>query len=147
MAVQFAVECVSSLNRNSHLHRLLQMNVEINFIQDGTAPILIAAEKGYADVMQILLHHGAKFRVYNGEGTTPMEIRFGEFPQNKKESAVKLTPCNTGAPGAIRTPDPLVRSQVLYPSELRAHGNRKLFNLGGERGIRTLGKAINPTLP
>ena len=27
----------------------------------------------------------------------------------------------TGAPGAIRTPDPLVRSQVLYPAELRAH--------------------------
>jgi hypothetical protein len=26
-----------------------------------------------------------------------------------------------GAPGEIRTPDPLVRSQVLYPAELRAH--------------------------
>jgi len=26
----------------------------------------------------------------------------------------------TGAPGEIRTPDPLVRSQVLYPAELRA---------------------------
>src|ERR1039458_9109741 len=27
---------------------------------------------------------------------------------------------NYGAPGGIRTPDPLVRSQVLYPTELRA---------------------------
>ncbi len=26
-----------------------------------------------------------------------------------------------GAPGEIRTPDRLVRSQVLYPTELRAH--------------------------
>src|ERR1017187_4779658 len=26
-----------------------------------------------------------------------------------------------GAPGEIRTPDPLVRSQILYPAELRAH--------------------------
>jgi hypothetical protein len=26
----------------------------------------------------------------------------------------------TGAPGEIRTPDPLVRSQMLYPAELRA---------------------------
>ena len=26
-----------------------------------------------------------------------------------------------GALGEIRTPDPLVRSQVLYPAELRAH--------------------------
>ena len=25
-----------------------------------------------------------------------------------------------GAPGEIRTPNPLVRSQVLYPAELRA---------------------------
>ena len=28
-----------------------------------------------------------------------------------------------GAPGEIRTPDPLVRSQVLYPAELRAHNS------------------------
>ena len=26
-----------------------------------------------------------------------------------------------GAPGRIRTSDPLVRSQMLYPAELRAH--------------------------
>src|ERR1700679_2531752 len=26
----------------------------------------------------------------------------------------------SGAPGGIRTPDPLVRSQMLYPAELRA---------------------------
>jgi hypothetical protein len=26
-----------------------------------------------------------------------------------------------GAPGRIRTSDPLVRSQMLYPTELRAH--------------------------
>ena len=37
-----------------------------------------------------------------------------------------------GAPGRIRTSDPLVRSQILYPTELRAHFR------GGERGIRTL---------
>ena len=28
-----------------------------------------------------------------------------------------------GAPGEIRTPDPLVRSQMLYPAELRARDN------------------------
>ena len=41
-------------------------------------------------------------------------------PEKKKELAITLTPCFIGAPGAIRTPDPLVRSQVLYPTELRA---------------------------
>jgi hypothetical protein len=32
-----------------------------------------------------------------------------------------------GAPGEIRTPDPLVRSQVLYPAELRAHNLKDLI--------------------
>ena len=45
-----------------------------------------------------------------------------------------------GAPGRIRTSDPLVRSQILYPTELRAHKH------GGERGIRTLDE-ISPILP
>ena len=27
----------------------------------------------------------------------------------------------SNAPGEIRTPDPLIRSQMLYPAELRAH--------------------------
>ena len=52
-----------------------------------------------------------------------------------------------GAPGAIRTPDRLVRSQVLYPTELRALGRRhytdmcgyskqiRRISYGGERGI------------
>ena len=61
-----------------------------------------------------------------------------------------------GAPGEIRTPDRLVRSQVLYPTELRA---REAFyyldfqpalstkSSGGERGIRTLDGAFDPILP
>jgi hypothetical protein len=32
-------------------------------------------------------------------------------------------PIVIGAPEEIRTPDPLVRSQVLYPAELRARGD------------------------
>ncbi len=34
-----------------------------------------------------------------------------------------------GAPGEIRTPDHLVRSQVLYPTELRAHISDILGNV------------------
>src|SRR5215472_91078 len=29
-----------------------------------------------------------------------------------------------GTPGEIRTPDPLLRRQVLYPAELRAHDSK-----------------------
>ena len=57
-----------------NLHRLIGMNVELNFIQDGTMPVFIAAENGYTDVMQILVHHGAKFRVQNSAGKTPIEV-------------------------------------------------------------------------
>ena len=62
-----------------------------------------------------------------------------------------------GAPGEIRTPDHLVRSQVLYPAELRAHVSEPEASPGtpftvkkrggGERGIRTLDGAFNPILP
>src|SRR2546421_10027135 len=31
------------------------------------------------------------------------------------------TPEGSGAPGGVRTPDPVLRRHVLYPSELRAH--------------------------
>ncbi len=57
-----------------NLHRLLKINTEINFSEDGTMPVFIAAENGYADVMQILVHNGAKFRVKNADGKTPMDI-------------------------------------------------------------------------
>lgn len=41
-------------------------------------------------------------------------------PQMQERNA-DVSPCSTnGAPGEIRTPDHLVRSQVLYPTELRA---------------------------
>ena len=44
-------------------------------------------------------------------------------PENEKRARyfyLTLPLDSIGAPGAIRTPDPLVRSQVLYQTELRA---------------------------
>ncbi len=43
------------------------------------------------------------------------------------ENLMALKAFRDGAPGEIRTPDPLVRSQVLYPAELRAHRYLKLY--------------------
>ena len=44
----------------------------------------------------------------------------GRKKGNKKRNP--KVPCRKlGAPGRIRTRDPLVRSQVLYPTELPAH--------------------------
>lgn len=57
-----------------NLHRLLKFNTEINFAQDGAMPVFIAAENGYTDVIQILVHNGVNFRVKNAEGKTPKDV-------------------------------------------------------------------------
>ena len=48
----------------------------------------------------------------------------------KFSKSFKWLALEDGTPGEIRTPDQLVRSQLLYPAELRAHvqvlANRRL---------------------
>ena len=45
-----------------------------------------------------------------------------KIPDNLETRATTAFLSNTfGVPGGIRTPDPLVRSQILYPAELQAH--------------------------
>lgn len=56
------------------LNKLLAMNTGVNFTEDGKTPIHLAAEKGYSDVVQVLLEHGANFRAKDAEGKTPLEI-------------------------------------------------------------------------
>src|SRR5487761_2554344 len=56
------------------LHQLLIADVEINFSQDGRVPIYLAIEKGYADIVLLLLFYGAKPRVRNKAGQTPIEF-------------------------------------------------------------------------
>jgi hypothetical protein len=45
----------------------------------------------------------------------------GYTPATKKAYRFTVSLCFNGAPGRSRTADRLVRSQVLYPAELRAH--------------------------
>jgi hypothetical protein len=49
-----------------------------------------------------------------------------------------------GAPGEIRTPDLLVRSQALYPTELRARGKPK-SPAGGRIGAPSMYRMISVT--
>jgi hypothetical protein len=58
----------------SKLKHLLNMNVEINFIQDGTSPAHMVAEQGNNEMMQALLNYGVNLNVVNKDGLTPMEI-------------------------------------------------------------------------
>ena len=57
------------------------------------------------------------------------------MPESKKAAEISGLVAWYGAPGEIRTPDPQVRSLVLYPTELRARMKR--LNRGGAREDRT----------
>lgn len=49
-------------------------NTELNFIEDGVAPVTLAAEKGNSEIMQLLIYYGVNLNVTNAEGKTPLEI-------------------------------------------------------------------------
>ncbi len=56
------------------LHQLLISSVEVNFSQNGQVPLYLAIEKGYADIVLMLIFFGAKLRVRNKAGQTPIEF-------------------------------------------------------------------------
>jgi len=58
----------------SALHQLIMADVELNFSQNGLNPIFLAIEKGYADIVLLLLTSGASLDVKNNEGHTPFEF-------------------------------------------------------------------------
>jgi hypothetical protein len=56
------------------LHRMLVMNANVNFTHKGTTPLHLAAEKGYPDIVQLLIKYGADYRKKNADGLTALEI-------------------------------------------------------------------------
>ena len=65
-----------------------------------------------------LIHYVYRLRLV--AGSTGEVVTF-EFRATKQKGPAFLQALDLlGAPGRIRTHDPLVRSQVLYPTELRA---------------------------
>jgi hypothetical protein len=58
----------------SKLKHLFQMNIAIDFIQDGTSPAHIIAEQGNNEMMQAMIEYGVNLNVINKEGLTPMEV-------------------------------------------------------------------------
>ncbi len=66
----------------------------------------------------------AHIRAYLAPAPLPDGFSHIDPMRDKKSPWINLlaTKFRNGAPGRIRTHDPLVRSQVLYPTELRALG-------------------------
>lgn len=53
---------------------MLAMHIGVNFVQEGTTPLHLAAEKGYVEIVQVLINYGANSRVQDASGKTPLEI-------------------------------------------------------------------------
>jgi hypothetical protein len=53
---------------------LLAMKAEINFTLSGTTPLHMATEKGYSNIVQLLIEHGADLLAKNAQGQTPLEV-------------------------------------------------------------------------
>lgn len=53
---------------------LIGHGMEINFIEDGVAPVLLAAETGNSEIMQLLIYHGVDLDVTNSEGKNALQI-------------------------------------------------------------------------
>lgn len=69
-------DMLDAIARGDHatVHRLLVMNVSPNFFDNGTTPLHLAAEKGYPEIVQLLINYRADFRKKNAEGKTALEI-------------------------------------------------------------------------
>ena len=52
-----------------------------------------------------------------------------------------------GTPGVIRTPDPLLRRQVLYPAELRAHAMGPGGKASASHPLYSLARVRHPVNP
>lgn len=82
------------------LHRMLVLNASANFTYNGTTPLHLAAEKGYPEMVRLLISYGADYRKKNAQGLTALEIALAKkkFIQTTEilHSAGKSSPANFG---------------------------------------------------
>lgn len=61
------------------VQRLLAMNANVNFTLYGTTPLHLAAEKGYPEIVRLLIAYGADFHKENAEGKTPLDVALAKM--------------------------------------------------------------------
>ena len=70
------LEIMAAIARGDQLtlHRMLVMNTNTNFTFEGMTPLHLAAEKGYPEIVRLLISYGADYRKKNDAGVTALEI-------------------------------------------------------------------------
>lgn len=58
----------------ARVHELLAMKARVNFFEQGFTPLHLAVERGYPDIVRMLVSRGADIEAQNSEGKTPVEI-------------------------------------------------------------------------
>lgn len=61
------------------VERLLATNANVNFTLNGTTPLHLAAEKGYPEIVRLLIAYGADFQKENAEGKTPLDVALAKM--------------------------------------------------------------------
>ncbi len=81
----------------SSVQRLLAMNANVNFTLNGTTPLHLAAEKGYPEIVRLLIGYGADFQKENAEGKTPLDVALAKMKFIQTEEILINAHNNYGA--------------------------------------------------
>ena len=67
-----AVACICV--NQAEVERLVAAGIDVNVMQSGRTPLLLAAEAGRAEIVDALVAAGAKLNVFNRDGMTPLQV-------------------------------------------------------------------------
>ena len=56
------------------VRQLLDTGIGANFSMNGTTPLHLATEKGYSNIVKLLIENGANLLAQNAEGHTPLDV-------------------------------------------------------------------------
>ena len=124
------------------LHQLLISDVEVNFSQDGHIPIFLAVEKGGIDIVLLLLMHGAKLRIKNQHGLTPIDLALKlRFSRIAKILHYADTQNMAIQNRAIYSPNQTRKMAVLFADIC---GSTALYDqLGNEAALNMITRTLN----
>lgn len=69
-------ELLTAIYKGDHtkVFELLNTDANVNFFEQGFTPLHLAVERGYPDIVRMLVNSGANIEAQNAEGKTPVEV-------------------------------------------------------------------------